>query len=220
MEIKYKRVVFLAFLVTFTAIIQYQIAKAQEVSTVFAVLSKAVDSNTAKTGDFIELRTVRDLSVHGVRVIPKGSKIEGHVSDSSSTKTVVLVLDRAVLTGKTIVLQGIIAAISTPPENLGDDPTYSMMHSREPTQTSGNMGIGAPASSASAGAGVATAVLDGGMDPSWKLNESSSGVVGISGLSMNWQFDKTPPATVIQSKKKAFKLAAGSQMMIRMAPPI
>ena len=51
------------------------------VSKVFAVLTMSVDSKSAKAGDELNLRTLNDVVVDRVVVIPSGSKVIAHVSE-------------------------------------------------------------------------------------------------------------------------------------------
>ena len=112
---------------------------------------------------------------------------------------------------------GIIAAVATPPGDLTEDPFYSMNHSTEPTQRTGNA---AQTSVATSGAAVQTAILKGGKnDPKSNLREDSSGAIGIDGLKLNWVLDKPPAKTVMTAKKKNFKLQRGTEVLLRMAPP-
>ena len=106
--------------------------------------------------------------------------------------------------------------MATPPGDLSEDPFYGMNHSSEPTQRTGNA---AATSIASSGAAVQTAILKRKNDPKSNLQEDSSGAIGIDGLKLNWVLDKRPATTVMTAKKKNFKLASGTEVLLRMAPP-
>jgi len=127
------------------------------------------------------------------------------------------VIDKAVnKDGREISLQAIIAAIAAPrKDSLATDPTYGMMHSNEPTMTSAHVDVTSKASSTAA---VATADLKG-MDQPSLLDEESQGAIGYEGLSISWHLVVPPPITVFASKGKNVKLEAGTQMLLRMAPP-
>jgi hypothetical protein len=138
------------------------------------------------------------------------------VIDVKDGNTVSIVLEKATPnSGQEVPVIGIIAAVATPPGDLSGDPFYGMNHSTEPTQRTGN----ADASSASSGAAVQTAILKHKNDPKSNLQEDSTGAIGIDGIKLNWVLDKPPATTVITAKKKNFKLASGTEVLLRKAPP-
>jgi hypothetical protein len=201
------------------------------VSKVFAVLTRSLDSKIAKADDEVNLRTLNDVIVDGVVVIPSGSRVIGHVAEikdkaKSAQSALAIVIDSAITKDEMkIPLQAIIAAIAAPQDDsLSSDATYGMMHSNEPkmvggrplaTSSSGEL----PASSkASSNAAVATANLKGPMD-ALRLDEDSQGAMGYEGVSLSWRLAAPPPVTIIASKKKSMKLLAETQMLLRMAPP-
>ncbi len=57
------------------------------------------------------------------------------------------------------------------------------------------------------------------MDEPLFLTENSQGAFGYEGISVSWQLTIPPPLTVFTSKAKNVKLEAGTQMLLRMAPP-
>lgn len=188
------------------------------VSIAFAVLLKPLDSKSAKAGDSFTLRTARDILIDGKAVIPRASTLDAHLAETPDTsgKSIAIVLDDAVLhDGRKIPIQGIISAIAPPTQqqSLSEDPSYGMMHSNEPTASAASAG------NASSGAAVATAGLKQVTDPGWRLSDDSQGAVQMPELSLRWLLDQPPPTTVIETKKKSFKLPQGTQMVIRMAEP-
>jgi hypothetical protein len=192
-------------------------AGAQHAAIAFCVLDQTVDFKTAKAADKIALHLARDLVVDGKTLMPRGAALSATVVDAKDGNTVSIVIDKATpKPGQEVPLMGIIAAVATPPAALTEDPFYSMNHSAEPTQRTGN----APAtSSATSGAAVQTATLKGKNDPKSNLQEDSSGAIGIDGLKLNWVLDKPPATTVMTAKKKNFKLQRGTEVLLRMAPP-
>ncbi len=191
-------------------------AAAQQAAIGFCALDKTLDFKTAKAGDKIALHLTRDLVVKGKTLLPHGTALSATVADVKDGNTVSIVLDKATPNSEQEVpLVGIIAAVATPPGDLSGDPFYGMNHSQEPTQRTGN----ADASIASSGAAVQTAMLKRRNDPKSNLQEDSSGAIGIDGLKLNWVLDKRPATTVMTAKKKNFKLASGTEVLLRMAPP-
>jgi len=110
------------------------------VSTVFAVMVKRIETKSGSLDQEVTLRTISDVVVDGIVVIPSGSRVVGHLVEiatkgkESEQTLIAVVIDKAVLdNGKEIALQGIIAAVAAPPDSsLTSDPTYGMMHSNEP----------------------------------------------------------------------------------------
>ena len=208
------------------------------VSTMLAVLTSSLESRSAIAGQEFTLKTISDVMVDDKLVIPKGSKILGHVTEAVTKgkdqpqSELLLVIEKAVRpNGSEVPLQGIIAALAAPPRSnsLSDDPNYGKLHSNEPTQrivassavgsSSGSSTTLPPASKADSTAAVATANLKGAMDKSSVLDENSQGAIGYDDFSIAWRLITPPPITVIRSKGKNVKLKAGTQMLLRMAPP-
>ncbi|MFN2577342.1 MAG: hypothetical protein ABR607_06585 [Pyrinomonadaceae bacterium] len=199
---------------------------------VFAVLNRSLETKTSATGDDVVMTTLNDVVTDNEVVIPKGSKILGHIAGAApkggdEPKSILAIrLDKAVnATGQEIPLQAIIAAIAVPREDLTSDPTYAMMHSNEPKMiasgTSGAANSGSlPASSkANSNAAVATAEIKGLMEQPLLLTEDSQGAFGYEHISISWMLALPPPLTVFASTARNFKLPAGTQVLVRMAPP-
>ena len=202
------------------------------VSTVVAVLTKAIETKSADVGLELTLRTINDVVVDGAVVIPKGSKLVGHISeivlkgkDEPQTKFEI-VIDKAVTTNNNeMPVQAIVAAVAAPKkDSLSSDPTYAMMRSNEPKQSGASPGDAArtgelsSASKAASTAAVATANIKGASDEPLMLREDSQGAIGYDGLSLSWHLTTPPPVTVFSSKSKNVKLDAGTQMLLRMSP--
>ena len=86
-----------------------------------ADLSKSLDAKKAKVGDKIELKTSMDMLSHGQIVIPRGSKIEAHVTSAkphtkdSPDSELGIAFDRIFITnGKELPMQASIQAIAPP----------------------------------------------------------------------------------------------------------
>lgn len=201
---------------------------APPVSTVFAVLTQSLEAKSATEGQAVVLRTVSDVLVNKVVVIPRGSKLLGRVVASAlkgkgaGQSALSVVIDKAVREdGKEIPLKAIIAAVAAPrDDSLTSDPTYGMLHSNEPKMIGLGPTSDSPASKSGSTAAVATANVKGAMDEPLLLKEDSRGAVGYEGLSISWVFITTPPVTVFTGKGKNIKLNAKTQVLLRMAPPV
>src|SRR6266705_51486 len=223
----------LAVILLLSSTLPAQTGSNHTVSTAFAVLTKSVDCKGATTGLEITLRTITDVVVDGDVVIPRDSRLSGHVAGvatkgkEQSQSRLALVIDKAINgSGREIPLQAIIAAVAAPQDtSLTSDPTYGMMRSNEPkmvgARPSGAAASGelSASSKASSTAAVATANIKGVTDESLLLNENSQGAIGYEGLSLSWQLTLPPPITVFSSKNNNLKLLAGTQMLLRMVPP-
>jgi hypothetical protein len=220
----------LVLLITST---QFEAAANQPaVTTVFAIVVKRLDTKTASLNQELTLRTINDVIVDGIIVIPSGSRVVGHVVEvaakgkGSQQSILAIVIDKAMLQSeRQIPLEAIIAAVAAPQDgSLTSDPTYGMMHSNEPkmvgTGPSGATRSGdlPPSSKVDSTATLSTARINGGMRNGLLLNADSQGAIGFPGLSLSWRLDK-PPAVSVFNSNKEIKLEAGTQVLLRMASP-
>jgi hypothetical protein len=196
--------------------------------TIVAVeLAKSLDARKVKVGDLIESKVPADVLLHGKIVVPRDTKVVGHVTDvkanskESPGAKVGIAFDRMVMKkGGEIPLQLVVQAVGRPLQ-LVDYPDQM------------NQGSGAPAGSASTagGAGAATsnpsraqervaaipingAGLDSDTAPPTTmapLGPTSKGVVGIKGLTL----ENSGPASVISAEKDNVHLDTGAQMILR-----
>ncbi|HWZ99854.1 MAG TPA: hypothetical protein VN025_19005 [Candidatus Dormibacteraeota bacterium] len=92
------------------------------VGTAFnATLDRSLDSKKLKVGDAVMARTAEDVRVDGKTILPKGSKIIGHVTQTSAKSngdaesSLMIVFDKAELKGKQeIPIYATIQAMATP----------------------------------------------------------------------------------------------------------
>jgi hypothetical protein len=156
---------------------------------------------------------------HVVEIATKGK--------DSQQSILAIVVDKAVLeNGRELPLQAIIAAVAAPQDGaLPSDPTYGMMHSNEPKMVasgptgSARTGDLSASSKVESTAPVVTARINGEMRKGLLLHPNSQGAIGFSGLSLSWRLDAPPAVTVFSSNSKEIKLEAGTQVLLRMAPP-
>jgi hypothetical protein len=168
---------------------------------IFAELSKTVDAKKVKAGDKIEAKTAVDLLSDGQVVIPKGSKITGHISDAkarskdSKDSMIGIVFDQlSTKDGGELAIQVAIQAIGRPVENGSSSaPTAG-----GPIGSYGSsMPSGSPAQSSGSSEGA--------------LNPSSQGVIGLRGLALS----TSGPASVISSSSENVRLESGTQLNLR-----
>jgi hypothetical protein len=165
-----------------------------------AELSKAIDAKKVKAGDKIEAKIVVDLLSEGQVLIPKDSKILGHISDvktrskDSKDSMIGIVFDTlSTKDGGELAIQSAIQAIGRPVEQGSN---YSPM-------TGGPIG----SSGASLPSGAAGSATSSGS----RLNSTSQGAVGMKDLSLS----TSGQASVISSSKENVKLEGGTQLILR-----
>jgi hypothetical protein len=205
-------------------------------SIIYAELAKSVDAKKAKAGDEVQAKATQAVLSQGKIVIPKGSKIVGHVAQASpkgdQPSQLVIGFDRAILKDGTQVplsvsLQAVgggahASAVGPDQSPSGMSADRGISSSGMPGRPSGeasggygapggNMGGGMGSTSAGAGAdtGGVTAAETG---PSTvHLNAGSRGVVGLAGLSLS----EGAQGAVITSDKKNVKLDSGIELVLR-----
>lgn len=190
-----------------------------------AELWKAVDSKKAKAGDKIELRSTMDVLSHGTILIPRNTKVLGHVVEAKGTSKaspggrlgwafdVVILKD-----GRQLRMAAVVQALARPLHNpaldgggLGSDsggvPPASagqgddiLRGIRLPRQTTGASDTDTASSGTSADRGTATA-----------LGTTSQGVIGIKGLTLKAE----GATTLLLSEKDNIRLEAGTQVVLR-----
>jgi hypothetical protein len=200
--------------------------------TVLSVeLTKGLDAKKSKPNDKVEAKTASDLLVHGQIVVPRNTKILGHVTEakahskSSPGSEIKFTFDRILLKGgREIPLQLTVQAIARPllvpsfgiggPNGLGDAST---MPGRPPSLAQ------TPAGGASSATlnpkypddlNPPSSVNDRDMpsaQTATPLGATSRGVVGIRGLALN----TSGPVSVLTSSTGNVHLESGSQLALR-----
>lgn len=197
-------------------------------------LTKTVDAKKAKTGDEIEAKVTQDLkSVNGDVVVPKDTKVMGHVtgaqprSKEQKESQVGIAFDRAIMkNGADVTLPMSIQAIIVPPSaNAGDNESPSQPSSAQggggmsPANNGGRsagMGAGTPAqapSPSAAGADSPTKAQTG-TTVNQPITANTQGVVGISNLHLSTA-PNTTGGSIVTSEKSNVKLDSGTLMLLR-----
>jgi hypothetical protein len=201
--------------------------------TVLSVeLSKSLDAKKSKPNDKIEAKTASDLLLHGQIVVPRNTKIIGHITEAKAhSKTspgseIKFTFDRLLLKGgREFPLQLTAQAIARPlrvpslgsggPDNM---PDPSSMPGRMPS-----MGSQTPAGAASS-ATINPKYPDDMTPPpsvnnpdisnpstATPLSAATRGVVGIKGLTLN----TSGTVSVLTSSEGNVHLDSGSQLALR-----
>jgi hypothetical protein len=200
--------------------------------TVLSVeLSRGLDAKKSRPNDKVEAKTASDLLVHGQIVVPRNTKIVGHVTEAkahskaSPGSEIKFTFDRILLKGgREVPLQFTVQAIARPlqipsfgasgPDSLGDAST---MPGRAPA------GV-APTPVGAASAATLNPKYPDDLNPpsvngrdmpsaqtTTPLGATSRGVVGIRGLALN----TTGPVSVLTSSTGNVHLESGSQLALR-----
>jgi len=190
---------------------------------ILAELNNGVDSKKAKVGDAIAAHTTAALkSTDDRTILPKGAKIEGHVtqadakSKGGTESALGIQFDKAFMKdGGEIALSVVIQAVGAPanfsgagdasslpgPSNTGTTQTSPMATTHMPPPTAQEAG-GAPPEPSAVGAS------------SPRLDAKSRGAIGLRGITLNDEPANNRPATVIVSNGKSVHLDGGTQLLL------
>ncbi|HWZ99855.1 MAG TPA: hypothetical protein VN025_19010 [Candidatus Dormibacteraeota bacterium] len=197
-------------------------------AALFADLDTSLDSKKAKADDQVVLHTTEALKIQGKIVLPKGTKILGHVTQAQARgkgeaeSFLAIQFEKAVpKKGEEIPIRFAIRAIAPARQNspasdaLGQDP---MTGTRTATTTS-PMGGGrtstppGPAVGNPGSAGNSTKP-DSGLGNDGQLTPESRGVYGMNGVRLAAGLSKTIPVSVVSSTGKNMRLDSGTRMLL------
>jgi hypothetical protein len=206
-------------------------------SPIVAELSSSVDSKKIKQGDVLTARTTTDIRADGKTIIPKGTKLIGHVTEAAARakggadSSLGFAFDKAVLKGgEELPLNVAIVAVAPPPSampgpqnmsNGGGVPTASPgvpSNMGRPGGT-GSMGGSPATSSAPTGPPVDTTVTsnaappENGLDALGRLTPDSRGVYGLKDASLR-PATNLAEGSVITSNGKNVHLDSDTQLLL------
>jgi hypothetical protein len=207
--------------------------------TVISVeLTNSLDSKKLKQGDTVNARTVETLkSTDGRAIIPRGTKITGHVTEASvkgagqTESSLGLAFENAVMkTGEQIPLHVTIQALTGPAYNSSDAErsgvTTPLSGTAQGAGTAGTMGRGGVSSPST----LPGTQGNGGIDPSGSrtsgaddgaggsrggdpLSPTAHGVIGLKNLTLSEKGDGTQ-GSVMHSTNKTVHLDSGTRMIL------
>ena len=211
-------------------------------STVQAELVKPLDAHKNKVGDEVVAKTTHDVKSEGHVIVPKGSKLIGHVTEvkahskEQATSELGIAFDHAVLKNGTemplaLGIQAIgrsqagAAATQDEPVMMGGDGSAMGSSSARPSGGGGMVGgarstAGGVVNTAGStvgsttGAAVNTAGGAGGA-VSGSLSSTSHGVVGLQGLSLSSDTSTAAQGSVVSSSSGNVRLDSGTEMVLR-----
>jgi hypothetical protein len=195
----------IVFAAASSAVSQAQVAPPQSSSGVApgtlisAELSKPVDGKKAKVGEKVEAKVVEDVVSNGQVVVPKGSKMIGHVADAkaknrdSKGSAVGIVFDTLSMKGREVTIQASIQAIGAPqtPVNYSNRTGFPIGAQTGPPPTGG---WGQPQDR-----------------PGPVLDPATHGVMGMDGVSLS----RSGPASVVSATDQNIHLDTGTQLILR-----
>jgi hypothetical protein len=211
-------------------------------TTINTALAKPVDSKKAKPGDEVVATTSQDVKSNGKVVIPRGSKLIGHVTraaargEGDTNSSLAIVFDHAVLkNGQQVPVKSVVQAVAGPANGAAstDDGVGMLASGPAPANTSvrgGGSLLGGVSSTAGAATGAVSnsgvvasgatnstlgSVGNSGKELHGVLNSSSTGVLGLKGLSLTGGAANSTQGSVISSTGKSVRLDSGTQMVLR-----
>jgi len=199
-------------------------------------LSKSLDSKKSKANDKIEAKISMDVLSHGQIVVPRNSKVVGHVTEAkahskeSPESMVGVAFDRIIMKdGHDLPLQAAVQAIGRPLQSSptftggGNEPMSGTAGGMPPSGGSSRGSMGGtttggptypssyptyPTGSASGSPSDNTGSTASSVTP---LGPTSQGVIGIRGLSLN----SSGQASVVASSSENVHLDSGTQLILR-----
>ncbi len=219
-------------------------------TTFEAALSSSLDAKKNKEGDQVVARTTQAVKSDGQVVIPKGSKLIGHVTQAKarakgeSESALGIVFDQAVLkNGQQVPIHVAIqalaaaqtqtaAALDAGNQTSQAGATGSAAGSGRAAGSGGALGgvgstVGAAAGAVTNTAGAVGSTAGGAVGATTstaasattgaagQLTSSSSGVIGLKGLSLSSEAASATQGSLIVSSTKNVHLDSGTRMLLR-----
>lgn len=202
-----------------------QVARVPPGTVVVAELSKSIDAKKVKEGAPVEARTTMDLLSHGQIVVPRNTKIIGHVTQAqartkqSPNSMVAITFDRmSMKDGRDLPIQAGIQAVGPPlqqamlPEEGTPAGPGGGMPSNSPMGR-GNEGAGMPGGVGRyPSSGAPSDNPSAGSSNSPALGPNSHGVVGMRKLKLEAP-EKGP--SVVSSDSENVHLSGGTQLVLK-----
>jgi hypothetical protein len=205
-----------------------------------AQLTKPLDVRKNKVGDEVTAKTIQDVKSNGQVIVPKGSKLIGHVTEatahskSQANSALGIMFDHAVLkNGSEIPVSLGIQAIGRGSAAAGatEDEMMTTPQSGPAVSSSARASGGGLLSGAGSTAGhvvnTATSTAGGvaseagstsGTAANGSLTSNSQGVVELHGLSLAADASNSTHGSVVTSNGGNVHLDSGTEMILRVNP--
>src|SRR3984957_10078470 len=205
-----------------------------------AELNASLDSKKVKPGDAVNAHTATDLKTNDGRIVlPKGTKIIGHVTQASARgagqpeSSLGLVFDKAILkSGQEIPLTASVQAWGAPPSSAFSNqaPAAEPLPGARPAAPGGGVQGTSQGTSRGGSMNGASSTPNGIGDPSVGANSGDTtnsnaagqwdsntrGVVGMRNLSLNAAGEGQ--GSIIKSTGKNVKLDSGTRLLLVSGP--
>ena len=202
-------------------------------------LTKTVDAKKAKTGDEVIAKVTGDLkNTSGVVIVPKDTKIVGHVTEAQARhkdqkeSQLAIAFNQAVVNGETMQMPMSIQAIIAPPsQNQNQSAAEAPSGGYPSTPSSGGMPGGGPSGPGAAGRSTSPEPTAGNeqmpqtpqdngsqsqSQPRPQITGETKGVIGISNLNLS-ATSNPQQGSVMTSEKNNVKLEGGTMMLLRVS---
>ncbi len=204
-----------------------------------AALTKPVDTKSCKPGDPVMAKTTQDVKSDSGVVIPKGSRLVGHVTEArtrakgENPSALGIAFDHAVLkNGQQVpfnsTIQAVAAAQMAGNAALADDSMAastagSMAGSGQVAGGGLLRGVSSTAGSTAGTVTHATSGVGGTLNSatsvaggvSGQLSQNATGVIGMPGVSLASDLSSATTGSVLTSAGKNIRLESGTQMVLR-----
>lgn len=195
------------------------------------VLNSSLDSKKAKVGEKVEAHTTEAVTIDGRTIVPKGAKLEGHVTEATARSrgdkdsTLAIQFDKAILKkNQSVPLSVLIMAVAPPqpPQfESAPGPGSDAMGDRGAAASGGSpMGssshpptpVEMPGSSASGGTAAPEQRVEN--TGSAGLPASARGVYGMRDLKLMETKSPAGQTTFLTSTGKEVRLDSGTRLLL------
>jgi hypothetical protein len=204
-------------------------------ATLNAVLSDTVDARKSRPGDIVKAKTSEDLKAAGNVVIPRGSRLVGHITEAQPAATpdgqarLGFVFDSADLKdGRRIPLHTSFYALAAPvgAENDHSTPPGGGFGGSFGGASLGNMAHASADDTSALGLErpkqadlKASPGAIGGLNSGGTLYASSRGVFGLEEISLEPNTVPSKGSAVILSSTRSVRLSSGTRMLLSVESP-
>jgi hypothetical protein len=191
-------------------------------------LDAPVDSKKVKTGDTVNAHVTEAVKTNGQTVIPKNTKLVGHVTQASARakgdagSALAVVFDKAVLkTGQEVPLRVVIQAMAAAPRFTPDPgPEVASINNGgaaaegSPMKPSRTSPAEVASRTASGGEKPTNTGSGTGGDSAGQLTSNSHGVLGLDGLRLSTEATSATQGSLITSSGKSVHLESGIRLLL------
>jgi len=180
----------------------------------------ALDAKSAKVGDTFELTVSVPVKVDGAFVLPKGTKVRGHLTyvaaqaGKKDDSSLGFAFDVARLADASEVkLDGVVQAVAVPRRSTSDDdPLASMEHS---AAANNRGGPSAPSNETIGSTGMQREHLSSATPHDGDVTTESTGVSGLPDAFLNLELSNQTQSSVLTGRKQSLKLPVNTRLVLQ-----